>query len=158
MTLEDAVKEILQDCLYWIEMNKDRGAWIPINFPSKFLHTCKLLNQTAEFKMWSNLRFLKNRNLNFNLLDGELTSVRFEIGPSEYNRTAIADLNIKLLTNLRYLNMNGLPEKYKIKRGMSFIHRAEATSSFATAIESTPAYTTGRKLELNINSLDKFKF
>lgn len=152
MKLADAVDEILEDCLYWIEMNKERGAWLMINFPSKFLHTCKLLVNTPEFNEWGKTRFLKARNLDFDFKDGNLSKVKFNMVPGEYMARTVDTLNIHLSTTLHRLLKDGLSEKYQNRRGVSFI--STPTSSFATEQDSPKV--SGQLI--NLSRLENFKF
>lgn len=77
MTLENAVKHIMKDTFSWMEMMSDNKTKMLINFPSLFLHNCTLLKQTEEFKAWSNLSFLKAKNLHFNYDDEVNFTIEF---------------------------------------------------------------------------------
>jgi hypothetical protein len=152
MTLSSAVDEILQDVIYWIEQNKERGAWVMINFPSKFLHTAKLLVNTPEFNCFSKTRFLKARNLSFDFnKEGDLTSVRFNLSPGEYMSASVSNLNGYLAQTLHKLSVTGLSEKYQTRRGAITITN-KPTSSFATGQD------TNKKELVSLETIKNFKF
>lgn len=150
MQLSNAVDEILCDVLYWIEQNKERGAWVMINFPSKFLHTAKLLVSTSEFDCYSKVRFLKARNLSFDFKDGELTKVQFNLSPGEYMSNSVSTLNNIIAHSLHRLNVTGLPDKYVTRRGAVTISQPRF-EGFASSKEKDGPL-------LNLEKLKNFKF
>lgn len=157
MELNNAVEQILNETLYWIEMNKGRGTWVAINFPSKFLHTCKILANVKEFGSWSTIRFLKARNLDFDFNDdGELTKVRFNVSPGEYMSASIGTLNVHLGQILQRLMVTGLSTKYRERRGVSFINeiKYEGTTYKVTGI----THPTKDEPLINLTRINNFKF
>lgn len=147
MQMSEAVNEILQDTLYWIEQNKDRGAWVMINFPSKFLHVAKLLVHTPQFNNYSKISFLKARNLRFDFRKGDLSYVAINYTPGEYNSSVIAELNLELMTTLQRLQVTGLSERYQNREKPTHI---QPTSSFATKVDDTSL--------VNLAKIKSFKF